>query len=455
MDVLIIGNGIAGVTAAVSLRKLSGCKITIISSETEHFFSRTALMYIYMGHMRYEDTKPYEDNFWKKNTINLLKARVTQILPQSRQVELDDKSRIGYEKLIIASGSEPVFYGWKGQQGQGVQGLYSYQDLQKLEQFSPHIKKATIVGGGLIGVELAEMLHSRGVQVNFLIREKSYWANVLPQEEADMVSQHLLKNHINLLTNTELQEIVLDEKSQRVQAIINNKGERLDSDFVGICTGVRPNVEWLKNQNSPHDISIKRGIVVDEFLQTSSPNIYAIGDCAEIAQPREGRKPIEAIWYTARAMGETVAQNILGQKTAYNPRLWFNSAKFFDIEYQVYGDVPAANAAQQHASLFWQHKDKEKSIRIVYNPNNQQVLGFNLMGIRYRHEVCERWIADKYTLEQVLPHLSMANFDPEFFAEYENELLKQYNQQTGKQLQLQQKRGLKSAWLFLKNKLKI
>jgi len=455
MDVLIIGNGVAGVTAAISLRKISNCKITIISSETEYFFSRTALMYIYMGHMRYENTKPYEDDFWKKQKINLLQARVTQILTNSNQVELADKSRISYQKLIIASGSEPTFYGWKGQEGEGVQGLYSYQDLQKLETFSPHIKTAAVVGGGLIGVELAEMLHSRGVKVHFLIREKHYWANVLPREEAEMVSQHLLKHHIHLSPNTELKEIVLHEKSNRVQAIINNKGENIPCDFVGICTGVRPNVEWLKNQTLAHDILIKRGIVVDEFLQTSNPDIYAIGDCAEIAQPREGRKPIEAIWYTARAMGETVAQNIAGQKTAYTPRLWFNSAKFFDIEYQVYGDVPATNSSQQWASLFWQHKDREKSIRIVYNPNNEQVLGFNLMGIRYRHEVCERWIAEKYTLEQVLPHLSMANFDPEFFTEYESELLQQYNQKTGKKLQLQQKRGLKAAWLFLKYKFKI
>lgn len=455
MDILIIGNGIAGVTAALTLRKQSNAKITIISGETEHFFARTALMYIYMGHMRYEDTKPYEDSFWQTNKINLLQAQVVQVLTDSRQVELADKSRISYEKLIIASGSTPTFYNWKGQQGEGVQGLYSYQDLQKLEHFSANIRNAVVVGGGLIGVELAEMLHSRGAKVYLLIREQSYWANVLPKEEADMVSQHILKHNIHLLPKIELQEIVRDEKSGRVQAIITNKGQDIACDWVGICTGVVPNVEWLRSQTSQHNILLQKGIVVNDFLQTSNPHIYAIGDCAEIAQPQQGRKAIEAVWYTARAMGETVAANILGQKIAYTPRLWFNSAKFFDIEYQVYGDVPAANASQQWASIFWQHKDREKSIRIVYNPANMQVLGFNLMGIRYRHEVCEAWILQKYELETVLTHLSMANFDPEFFVEYEGSLLQQYEAQTGKKLKLKQKRGLRAAWLFLKNKLNI
>lgn len=422
MNVLIIGNGVAGVTAAISLRKLSGCLITIISSETEHFFSRTALMYIYMGHMKYEHTKPYEDSFWKKNKINLLFAKVGQILTQSNQVELSDKSRIAYDKLILATGSKPVFYGWKGQEGAGVQGLYSYQDLQKLEAFSPNIKKAVIIGGGLIGIELAEMLRSRNIEVHFLIRENNYWANVLPTEEAQMVSEHIAVHHIHLYKNAELKEIRLDPKTNKVTSVITNNGE-ITCDFVGICTGVSPNVEWIKQQSAQHDILVRKGVVVNEYLQTSNPNIYAIGDCAELNCPSEGRRSIEAIWYTARAMGETVAHSILGKPTKYEPRLWFNSAKFLDIEYQVYGNVPAATAVLQHKSLFWAHKDKQKSIRIVYNEASEEVLGFNLMGIRYRHEVCERWIAEKATMAQVLPQLAKANFDPELFKTYELELL--------------------------------
>ena len=155
--IVIIGNGISGVTAARHIRKHSDHKITIISAETDHFFSRTALMYIYMGHMKYEHTKPYEDHFWKKNRIELKRTYVHQIHPEEKEVECTGGERLAYDKLILAVGSKPNKFGWPGQDLDGVQGLYSYQDLEQLEKNAPNnkqCKRAVIVGGGLIGIEL-------------------------------------------------------------------------------------------------------------------------------------------------------------------------------------------------------------------------------------------------------------------------------------------------------------
>jgi hypothetical protein len=147
-------------------------------------------------------------------------------------------------------------------------------------------------------------------------------------------------------------------------------------------------------------------------------------------------------------MGETVAYNILGKSVAYDPGIWFNSAKFLDIEYQVYGEVPAKGRAGL-ATLYWEHPDGEKAIRINYEAKDGTIRGFNLMGIRYRHEVCERWIKTGTQVEEVLRNLGLANFDPEFSQEYEAEVVAQYNQQTGRNLQLRQKRGLEPVLRFL------
>ena len=159
--IVIIGNGISGITAARHIRKLSNKKITIISSETEHFFSRTALMYIYMGHMKYEHTKPYEDYFWKKNRIDLKQGFVKTVFPKQKELLFSNGDKMNYDKLIIAVGSKSNKFGWPGQDLEGVQGLYSKQDLDSLEKYAPNnkvCKRAVIVGGGLIGIELAEML---------------------------------------------------------------------------------------------------------------------------------------------------------------------------------------------------------------------------------------------------------------------------------------------------------
>ena len=164
--IAIIGNGISGITAARHIRKLSHKKITVISSETEYFFSRTALMYVYMGHMKFKHTQPYEDWFWEKNNITLKNGFVTQIDTSQKTLVFSDGEQLEFDKLIIATGSKPNKFGWPGQDLKGVVSLYHKQDLDAIETFAPNnsvCKHAVIVGGGLIGVELAEMFHSRHI----------------------------------------------------------------------------------------------------------------------------------------------------------------------------------------------------------------------------------------------------------------------------------------------------
>lgn len=445
MHIAIIGNGISGITAARTLRKLSAeCQITVISGESDYFFSRTALMYVYMGHLRWKDIQPYENGFWEKNRITLKKAWVQAIDTEQKILHYDRDETQTYDVLILATGSQPNKFGWPGQDLGNVHGLYSMQDLAAMEHASTGLNRAVIVGGGLIGIEMAEMFHSRHIPVTFLVRESSFWNGTLPAEESAMLNRHILEHGIDLRLNTELKEIV-DDGTGKVEAIITSTGERISCGFVGLTTGVSPNISCVKNT----PIATQRGILVDEYLQTNLPDVYAIGDCAELQNPAPGRRAIEPVWYTGRMMGEHVAHQILGKKIVYQPGLWFNSAKFFDIEYQVYGHIPPQFSAKEN-SLYWEHPDGKKSIRIVYNRQSGAVLGFNLMGIRYRQEVCERWIQQQTLLEQVLAQLSLANFDPEFFPEYESALREQYYQVFGKKIQTQAKRGLSGVLQFLK-----
>lgn len=448
--VVIIGNGISGVTAARFIRKLSDKRITIISGETKYFFSRTALMYIYMGHMKFENTQPYEPWFWEKNRIDLVFDYVDAVDTKSKNLTMRQGNTIQYDKLIIACGSTPNRFGWPGQYLDAVQGLYSYQDLEGMEKYSEGLERAVIVGGGLIGLEMAEMFHSRNIPVTFLVREPSYWSFVMPKQESEMINRHIKEHHIDLRLSTELKEILPDEQG-RARAIVTNTGEEIPCQFVGLTAGVSPNIAFLKE--SPNcDVDVQKGILVNDYLETTAPDVYAIGDCAQLMNPMPGRRPIEAIWYTGRMMGETVAHSICGHRKAYVPKLWFNSAKFLDIEYQVYGTV-LAQAPENHAQLYWEHKDGRKSVRLVFDRESKHILGFNLMGVRYRHEVCEKWIENKASIEEVLKNLGLANFDPEFFDEYEAAIVAQYNQEYGANLQLQQKRGLTAALHFLKGKL--
>ena len=428
--IVIIGNGISGVTLARHIRKLSDYKITIISGETDYFFSRTALMYVYMGHMKFEHTQPYENWFWKKNRIDLVKDFVTTVAPSENEVHLASGTKISYDKLVIATGSKPNKFGWPGQDLEGVQGLYSKQDLDNLEKFAPDketCKRAVIVGGGLIGIEMAEMLRSRKIPVTFLVREKSFWNGVLPAGESALINEHILEHHIDLRLDTNLVEIIADENG-RAKAVITDKGDTIECNVVGLTAGVTPNIDFLKSSG----IELGRGVKVNRLLETSAKNVYAIGDCAEQHEAIGNRRPIEAVWYTGRMMGEALAQTLCGKSTEYKPGHWFNSAKFLDVEYQTYGWVFSERNKKDHEQHFhWRHDTEKICITIAYDKESKLFLGINTFGIRMRHEIFDRWLTEKRTIDYVLEYLKDANFDPEFYKQYEDQIVSKYNLESG------------------------
>lgn len=373
-------------------------------------------MYVYMGHMRWKDLKPYEGHFWAENDIELKFAYVRKVDPGMNHVIFDSGEPLEYDLLILATGSLPRKLGVEGEALQGVQGLVSKQDLELLEKNSNGCRKAVIVGGGLIGVELAEMLHTRNIDVTMLIREKGFWGNVLPEKDALFVSRHLESHGIKLLPTTQLREIRGDG---RVSSVLTDQGEELPCELVGLCIGVRPNISFLEGSG----IETEEGILVDEYLRTNYENIFAIGDCAQHRKPIGDRAPIEAVWYSARMLGETVAQTICGNPFPYSPGPWFNSAKFFDIEFQTYGRV-YPQPGEHEGQLHWEHPDATKAISMAFDLQSQKFLGINSYGIRMRHEIFDRWLREERSLDYVLKHLREANFDPEFYKRHEKQILR-------------------------------
>ncbi|MDT8414227.1 MAG: FAD/NAD(P)-binding oxidoreductase [Flavobacteriaceae bacterium] len=414
--IVIIGNGISGITAARHIRKLSQNRITVISGETDYFFSRTALMYVYMGHLKFEHTQPYENWFWKENNIDLVRGFVTKVDTQKKALTLDRSQVIQYDKLILATGSKPNKFGWPGQDLDGVIGMYHKQDLDALETHTDRCKRAVIVGGGLIGIELAEMLRSRNKEVTFLVREDSFWNGVLPPEESDMINRHIREHHIDLRLNTNLEEIISDDAGL-VKAVKTDKGDVIPCEVVGLTAGVSPNIDFLKGSG----IELNRGILVNRYLETNIPDVYAIGDCAEQREPIGERRAIEAVWYTGRMMGETVARTICGNRIPYNPGHWFNSAKFLDIEYQTYGWV-WAQPKENENQFYWEHPDGKKGIRFVYDKNHRAFLGVNTFGIRLRHEFFDKALTENWSIDKIINQLKAANFDPEFYSTYEKNI---------------------------------
>ena len=411
MHIVIVGNGIAGVTAArVVRRKRPEWRITLVSDEHPEHLSRTAWMYVYMGHLTLEQTRPYEPRFWDDNRIERVHDRATALDPEAKTLTLRDGGPLAYDRLLLATGSAPAFYDWPGQDLAGVQGLYHLQDLERMEREASGAARAVVIGGGLIGVEMAEMLRTRGTDVTFLVREGRYFEHVLPPRESEILEREIRRHGVDLRLGEEAEAFVGDAEG-RVAAVQTASGEAIPAEWVGIATGVRPNIAWLEGSG----VETARGVLVDRAMRTGAPDVWAAGDCAEHRDPLPGRRPIEPLWYTGRTGGATAGMGLAGEPRPYAPGVYFNSAKFFEIEWQVYGSIaPEATPDRVEAVAEDETRHGPRLVRLQADAATGAVLGVHALGVRLRQEVCSGWIAGGLSLDDAVRDLRRATFDGEF-----------------------------------------
>ncbi|MBM3813058.1 MAG: FAD-dependent oxidoreductase [Acidimicrobiia bacterium] len=409
MRYAIIGNGVAGVTAAFTLREREPkAEITLISGESDYFFSRTALMYALMDRMTLRDLEPYERNVYEKQKIRRVRDWVTDLDGAARRLRLRSKGEVAYDRLLIATGSRPNLFPWKGLDRiqSGLVHFVTLEDLQAVEKAIRPGGRAVVIGGGLIGVELVECLVHHGMQVTFLVLEDWYWPIAFGREEGEMVADHIRGHGVDLRVQEEAVEFHSNADGG-VSHVETKAGSSYPCELLGIAVGVHPAVEWLRGVATPP--RVEKGVVVSPDFRTSLEDVWAAGDCAEIR--RDGEKPlIEQIWYSAKLQGEMAAKSMLGDRIDYRPPLFYNSSRFFEVDYTTVG---AVNQAPEGAQSFYRRiPGKCASLRIVHHEG--AVIGFNMLGSRWDHAWFEKWIAERRGLDYVLAHLHVAQFDAEF-----------------------------------------
>ena len=410
MKHLIIGNGVAGVTAAFSIKEREPAQqVTIISGETDYYFSRTALMYIAMGELRLEDTEPYERRTYGDLGIDLVSGRVEKINTAEKSVELEDGRKLSYDRLLLATGALPKQLFPEEKKLEGIVNLVSYSDLEEifslLQEASDGSGKAAVIGGGLIGVELAEVLQHLGLSVRFLIRGNHFFRSDISEEEGRFVEHHLRKHGIEVHTGCGSFE--LESKDGRVTGVRAENGS-FSCDVLGIAVGVEANTGLAGASGIPAN----RGILCDLQLQTKKKDIFTAGDCVEIETGSGRENFTRTIWYSARDMGETAGRNMLGDGIAYDPGPWYNSAKFFELEYTGCGQIMPQTPKDKN--YFFLDEKAGQSVRVVHN--DDRVLGFSMIGSRWDHSVLLRFINERRSLEYFLEHSAEAAFEPEMFS---------------------------------------
>lgn len=410
MKHLIIGNGVAGITAAFTIKEREpNHEVTVISEETDYYFSRTALMYIAMAELRLEDTEPYERRTYRDLGIDLVTGRVETIITGEKRVELADGRTLSYDRLLLATGALPKRLFPDENNLQGIVNLVSYSDLEEIFRLLPEAYAdsgtAGVIGGGLIGVELAEVLKHLGFSVKFFIRGNHFFRSDISEEEGRFVEKHLQNHGVEVHTGCGSFEI--ESGDGRVTGI-RAGGSLHPCDVLGIAVGVEANTALARASGIPAN----RGILCNWKLQTQEEGIFTAGDCVEIESGGGRENFTRTIWYSARDMGEIAGRNMLGDRIEYDPGPWYNSAKFFELEYTGCGQIMPRNPNEKN--YFFLDEKAEQSVRVVHNGN--EVLGFSMIGSRWDHSVLLRFIEERRSLEYFLDHGSEAAFDPEMFS---------------------------------------
>jgi NADPH-dependent 2,4-dienoyl-CoA reductase/sulfur reductase-like enzyme len=444
MRIVIIGNGVAGMEAALAVRKREpSWEISLISEESDHFFSRTALMWVFSGQMSHRDIEPLERDAYARLGFRRVRARATGIDTTQRLVLLaGGLDPVPYDRLLIASGSSPRPGPWPGTDARGVGYFVTLQDLAWYEQEvhggssrgggpprpdahlrasasdSPYrfreaaaerrgqlARQPAIIGGGLIGIEAVEVAVTAGLRPRFFIREEWFWPIALDRRESQWIANRMSHHGVEVHLEHEVEMLEADADGN-VTAVRTNEG-RYEADCVVIAIGVVPNTTWLAG--SEIEIDERGGIVVDESLQTSVPDVFAAGDCTSVRWFDGTRRP-EQLWYTARDQGRVAGRRLLGDSPRYQRGAWYNSAKLMDIEYTTAGLVNWKLDGEK-SWFFEEHGKVRSTTRVVVQQD--RVVGFNMLGRRWDHSVLIRWIQEQRSLDWVLAHLNDAAFDTE------------------------------------------
>ena len=343
MRYVIIGSGVAGIAAIEAIRSLhpssnrggdgDGVEIVLIGDDPHGFYSRPGLAYFLTGELHDKVLFPRTAEDYRRMNFRYLSGHVANIQCDSHYLQLDNKPNLTYDKLLIAVGAQALPMEVPGANLDGVLKLDHMDDAKRFLKHARRGKTAIVVGGGITALELAEGLRSRGMKVHYLLRGDRYWSNVLDEQESKIIEARLCEDGVTLHHHAEIIEVT--GRNGQVNGVRLLNGQTLRCDLVAYAIGIRPRVELAKQAG----LAIDRGILVNEYLQTNDPDIYAAGDVAQAYDPISGRSVLDSLWNPAREQGFTAGLNMAGKRTTYIKSVPFNVTRLAGLTTTIIGAV--------------------------------------------------------------------------------------------------------------------
>ena len=323
---VLIGNSAASLAAVDGIRKFDKQgEITLINREEGLAYSRVALPYYVAGEMTLDELLIRQRVDYSKLGVTLVeKENVTAINSAAKQVELESGIKVNYDKLFIGTGSETIVPPIQGLAQVPHHYLWTLDDAIGLKKAAEKAKTAVVIGGGFIGMLAAEALRKLKIKLTIVEMAPILLPQLLDDGAGKIFLQAVRDEGVTVRTGSLVAAVA--QKNGDIEVTLKN-GDTFTVDLAVVATGVRPNVRYLQNGA----VSLNKGVLVNEYLQTNHPDIYAAGDVAETKDFLSNERSIYAIWPTAIDQGRAAGANMAGKKLAYPGSLGMNVVELFNV----------------------------------------------------------------------------------------------------------------------------
>jgi nitrite reductase (NADH) large subunit len=380
---LIIGNGVAGTTAAETVRKLDKTgKITVVTEEATPFYYRMRLPEFISGDLTEDKLSAKKNEWYKGQEIDLrVNTRIQGASPGKKAVTTQSNQELPYDRLLIATGSRSFIPPMKGADKRGVFALRTIQDARDIVAWARNIQKVVLIGGGLLGLEAGNALRRLGKKLTVV----EFFPRLLPRQ-LDVAGGGRLQTIMegmgfSFRLGAKTQEI---KGEDQVSGVLLEGGELLTAEMVVISAGVRPALDLAKALSLDHD----KGIKVDEQMRTNQPGIYAAGDVAEFKGIPYG------IWTAATEQGQIAGTNMAGGNALYKGTVMANTLKVVGIDLASAGNIDADNKLESKVLM-----DQKVYKKIVVE--NDQIAGCIMLGDTKGFTKITKMMSEKQNVSQI------------------------------------------------------
>ncbi len=340
---LIIGNSAGGIGAAEAVHSIDPeGSLAIVSDEPYVAYSRPMITHLLtrqasFNNMIYRASRFYTDN----NIETLFGKKVVKIKPGENKVVLEGGDTLGYQKLLLATGGTPFIPKMNGLGKKGIHTFTTIKDAgeirEKIEQQHQRISEVVVLGGGLIGLLTAEALITMGVKVTVIELLERVLGPLLDAKASSMVRETVEHNGIQVITQHTVTEVLGEDE---VNGVLLDDGRQLPCQLFIVAVGVAPNTALAKEAG----LKVNRGIVVNTYMETSAPNIYACGDCTELLTFLDGSYRPIPIWPAAYISGTIAGSNMAGLQREYEGGIGMNSMHLFGFPVISFGRMNPTEA---------------------------------------------------------------------------------------------------------------